>query len=97
MPGVMIGLGPCYLHGGLFEFDPDTVVTVLVDPQTGRPPDVGESGEPCTVDPAAEARAVQRPICDPCVETKVNPALRDAGRPGWKLARDREGGWPDAR
>jgi hypothetical protein len=29
--GAAIGLGPCWAHGGLFEFDPLTVCTIYVE------------------------------------------------------------------
>lgn len=67
---VVIATGPCYIHGGLFSFDPVRVQTVWIDPVTGRPPDVDEDGaklpddDPVVV--AGMGRAVQRFLCPDC-------------------------------
>jgi hypothetical protein len=91
----MVALGRCYIHGGLFEFDPLTVVSVLIDPVTSRPPDVGADGQPCEPDPAAVERSVKRPICDPCI-TRVNQRKGAEGKDVVQLAADRRefGEWP---
>jgi hypothetical protein len=34
----VVALGPCFVHGGIFAFDPDRVPTVLVDPETSMLP-----------------------------------------------------------
>jgi hypothetical protein len=99
MTGYMIGMMPCLIHGELFACDPETVITVRIDPQTRRPPDVGEDGQPCEPDPAAEQRTVQVAVCDECIETKINPDRVARDLPPWPLARDMAGrgghfGWP---
>lgn len=79
----MIALAPCYIHGGIFEFNPDTVVTVLIDPLTNSAIDVDPHP-----DGKGSERAVQCVICDPCME-KVNEKRRERGMPEVELARDR--------
>jgi hypothetical protein len=86
--GKLVGMDVCYLHGQMFRFDPHTVVTVLVDPQTGWPPDVDENNQPCTPDSEAIKRAVKRPVCDACVE-RVNRTLASHGHPRIELAADK--------
>jgi hypothetical protein len=83
MPPVMIAYAPCFLHGGIFGFDPDRVQTIMIDPVTGTPPDVSPvTGE--TLDPDTAlvkerlARAVQRVLCPGCC-TKLNAAARQLG------------------
>lgn len=70
----MIGTAPCFICGQPFTFDVETVVSVWIDPQTNRPPDVNVFNERITPDPAAVERAVQRPICPEDVQT-----LRERG------------------
>lgn len=62
-------IGPCWVCRSLFVFDPETVSSVLVDPVTDQPPDLG--GDP--------DRAVARPLCPPCV-TEANLERAKAGR-----------------
>jgi hypothetical protein len=67
----LTAFGPCFIHGGIFHFDPETVISVWIDPVTNRPPDVNEDGS--NVDPLSvgyaesSARAIQQPICPACV------------------------------
>ena len=62
---VEVGTARCFIHGGYFEFNPYKVAAVLVDPVTGKPPDVDP--DPATPNFAErEARSVQRFICVPC-------------------------------
>jgi hypothetical protein len=68
----MTAIGPCYRCGRPFEFDPKTVPSVPVDPQTGLPPDLGGDA----------GRAVNRPVCPGCCRA-VNPARRRAGLALW--------------
>lgn len=56
--GTLLGLGTCYVCAEVFAFNPDTVPSVPIDPDTGLPPDVGRT-EP--------ANAIRRPICDVCL------------------------------
>lgn len=69
MSGKMIALAPCWVHKGLFEFDPDTVPSVLIDPVTQLPPDLG--GDP--------ERARREPVCPVCV-AQLNPLRAAAGK-----------------
>lgn len=62
MSGRMKIISPCYIHHGYFMADPDNVVSVLVDPQTGKPPDVDPHPDGLGMD-----RAIQAVICDDCV------------------------------
>ena len=96
--GFMIATGRCHLHGDLFEFDPDTVITVWIDPATGRPPDVDENGDKIDPGPDFKDYCVQVAYCDHCIETKINPEAASRGLPPWPLARDRaaHGTWGQA-
>lgn len=67
----LIGIAPCYVHGGNFSFDPDTVMSVPIDPVTGLTPDLG--GDP--------SRCVQRVICPECITEIVNPERIKRGNP----------------
>lgn len=62
----VIALGQCCVHGGLFEFDPDRVPSVLVDPETGLPPDVNEAGQYREPTAEALARSRREPYCPAC-------------------------------
>ena len=68
--GRTIAYGPCYGCGLLFAFDPDRVTSILVDPHTGRPPNVDKHARRITPDPAALARAQRLPLCPGCVELR---------------------------
>jgi hypothetical protein len=60
-----VGMAACFIHGGTFQFNPYKVAAVLVDPVTGKPPDVDP--DPATPDfDVRVARSVQRFICVPC-------------------------------
>jgi hypothetical protein len=82
---LVLGIGTCYLHNGPITFDPESITTVWIDPQTNLPPDVDANAKPITPDPEAMDRLVQRPICDPCV-AKVNRRLAAEGRPTWETS-----------
>jgi hypothetical protein len=80
MTGIMVATAPCYVHGGFFEFHPDFVVSVLVDPETGMPPDLVKdpgSGILTRISPSPEAvdRSIARPVCADCCK-RIN---RDKG------------------
>lgn len=68
--GVMLALGTCFTCKEMFQFDPETVPSVLIDPDTGVPPDIGNT------DPQ---NAVAQPICPPCV-TDISAKRRAAGK-----------------
>ena len=63
---------------------PGCVVSLLVDPATGLPPDVARSGNGFVhvdADPAAMARAVREPLCEACAArggTTEPPEVRHA-------------------
>jgi len=52
----MIALGPCWACRRVFEYHPDLVQSVLIDPVTGLAPDMG--GDP--------QRARREPLCPDC-------------------------------
>jgi hypothetical protein len=79
--GREIALGPCWAHGGLFEFDAGTVCTIWVT----------RGAEPVAV-PEDTPGARQVLVCDPCME-QVNKIRAAAGLPPHRLAREMEGGW----
>lgn len=71
MTGTFLAIGPCFVCGEPFSFDPDTVDSVPIDPVTQLPPDLGGRQE----------RAVKRPICTRCmklVEERRAQLRRDA-------------------
>jgi hypothetical protein len=72
MSGVFRAFGPCYACGNNFDYNPDTVPSVFVDPQTRKPPDVDP-------EPGGFERAYREPICPRCV-AKVNPLRAKAGK-----------------
>jgi hypothetical protein len=76
---VVVALGPCCTCGQFFEFDPDKVPSVSVDPVTNRPPDVDAAGLPCTAAPEALARVRQQPYCPSCARL-MNGMLREQGK-----------------
>lgn len=71
--GHMLALGPCFTCKQLFEFDPETVPSVPIDPTTGVPPDIGGT------DPA---NAVNQPVCPPCVQD-ITVKRKAAGKTTW--------------
>lgn len=75
----VLAFGPCVVCDRPFSFDPDRVGSVLVDPETGRPPDVNAAGK--RVQPSAEAvaRSVRQPYCPRCARA-LNDASQAAGR-----------------
>jgi hypothetical protein len=54
--GIPVAIAPCWMCKVPFSFHPDLVTSVLIDPVTGRPPDLG--GDP--------DRAVREPLCPSC-------------------------------
>jgi hypothetical protein len=94
-PPVMIAYGPCYIHGGIFGFDPDRVVTVLIDPHTNRPPDVTAAGQLVPADdpglPERMARSSKRLLCPDCCK-ELNAACRARGLPARFDETDTSGG-----
>jgi hypothetical protein len=77
----LIGYGPCWSCGRLFTFDPDLVPSLPIDPETNRPVDVDEHGEPGRAWTAEEyARTVKQPICEACIG-KSNDLRAAKGQP----------------
>ncbi len=67
-------LGACFGCANVFDFNPDTVPSILIDPETTLPPDLTNDVE------AATARAQRQPLCPSCV-AKVNAKREAAGLP----------------
>jgi hypothetical protein len=61
-------IAPCFAHKGPFEFDPEKVTSVPIDPVTGLPPDLGGDA----------TRAVAQPICPDCCKA-INVKRRANG------------------
>lgn len=80
--GVMVAIGPCWLCGNIFEYDPETVHSILIDPQTQRAVDVGADGQQFQPGAEALARSVRQPFCPACV-SKVNQLRAAQGLPQW--------------
>lgn len=74
----MIAFGPCCVCGNPFPFDPDRVPSILMDPETNRPPDVNENGQHIQPSPEAVERSVKRPYCPVCAKA-LNTELRSRG------------------
>jgi len=60
MSGYVYLHGPCFACGRVFSYNPNHVPSIQVDPQTGRPPDVGP-------EPGGYQRARREPLCEACV------------------------------
>jgi len=76
-----IALERCFVHGGLFECDPATVVTLYVKP--------AEPGDEANLAPAerGEPGARQVSVCDPCM-ANVNKLRAAMGQPPHETARE---------
>lgn len=59
----LLATGACYVHDGVFSFNPDTVPSVLVDPATGLPGD-----HPNATPNLRREELVARPVCPDCVD-----------------------------
>jgi hypothetical protein len=79
-PAVTVALGPCFVHGGIFAFDPDRVPTVLIDPVTERPVDVDEHGNRFEPSAGALARVRKAPYCPVCARA-LNVMREEQGLP----------------
>ena len=74
-PAVLTAMAPCFIHAGIFSFDPDRVTSVLIDPVTNAPPDVNP--DPATPEVTVRvARSVRRPICPACCQLLNDEAAR---------------------
>lgn len=50
------------------ELERHTAASLLIDPETGLPPDISPDGHRVVPSPEATARARRRPLCRPCAE-----------------------------
>lgn len=80
-----LAMDSCFLCGNTFTFHPDRVNVIRVDPETGRPPDVGPDAEPIQPTAEATARATTKCICPTCVKSKINPVRLAAGLTAWRV------------
>lgn len=80
MTAEMFVMGPCFVGGETFAFDPDTVPSILVDPQTGRPADVDAEGNQIELTEEVRARSVREPYCPACAK-RLNADPRRRGMP----------------
>lgn len=69
---------PCYTCQTVFAFDPETVPSMAVDPQTNKAL-IATLG----ADPIVTRRARFEPICPTCV-SRLQPLLKAAGLPVWR-------------
>lgn len=74
----VIALAPCFTCGNGFDFNPETVPTIMIDPVTNKPPDA--NGLP---DPEAVKRAKPEPICPACAR-KIRATRIANGLPTWR-------------
>lgn len=86
-PGFGFALGRCHLCKELFEFNPHTVVSLSIDPQTNRPPDVDQDGKQIVPDPEALARMRRAEVCNQCT-AELNEARARRGMPPISLAKE---------
>ncbi|WP_219471531.1 hypothetical protein [Nonomuraea rhizosphaerae] len=60
--------GRCISCKRTFRYDPRTVETVLIDPQSGLPPGLTVLGTLRPATPEAVARSAEQPVCPDCLE-----------------------------
>ncbi|MEV0165100.1 hypothetical protein [Nonomuraea fuscirosea] len=60
--------GRCLMCKRTFGYDPATVETVLIDPETGLPPGFTVLGTFRPAGPDSVARSADQPICPECLE-----------------------------
>ncbi|WP_188195389.1 hypothetical protein [Nonomuraea sp. SYSU D8015] len=60
--------GRCFSCKREFTFDPAEAPTVLVDPETGRPPGLTGLGTLRPATPEAVARSSDQPVCPDCLD-----------------------------
>jgi hypothetical protein len=77
---VLIAISPCFACRAPFPYDPDRVPSVLVDPETGLPPDLNPDGTSRGPDADALRRSVRQPLCPPCCR-RANGERRRRGLP----------------
>lgn len=59
--------GTCVSCKQKFEFDPQNVQTILIDPEIGLPPGMTVLGTLRQATPEAVARSTDEPICPRCI------------------------------
>ncbi len=59
--------GTCVACKRSFEYDPRSVPTILIDPETGMPPGMTVVGSLRPATPEAVARSTDEPVCPQCV------------------------------
>ncbi|MBO0729903.1 MAG: hypothetical protein J2P57_11640 [Acidimicrobiaceae bacterium] len=72
-----LAIGPCWSCRRPFEFNPELVPSVPIDPETGQPPDVDPR-------PGGYERAVRQPLCRECVDL-INRQRRQRGGPEMEI------------
>ncbi|MEU6935088.1 hypothetical protein AB0A05_39170, partial [Streptomyces sp. NPDC046374] len=58
----------CGAQTMLHELERHTAPSMLIDPETGLPPDVAPDGHAVTPSPEAVARSQRRPLCQSCLD-----------------------------
>jgi hypothetical protein len=91
MTGREIGLGSCFVHRRVFEFDPRTVCTIWLAP-AGTDPG-GGTGRVQIVEPYTPG-ARQVPVCDPCM-VKVNARREAMSLPPFQLSTEVPQPWEE--
>ncbi|MBT2231624.1 hypothetical protein [Nonomuraea sp. NEAU-A123] len=73
-------IGRCYACKRTFRFTPASVMTAMIDPETGLLPGMTVLGTVREPTPEAVARSVEEPFCPDCVKKAVDfadpPALQ---------------------
>jgi|SRR5215475_1950320 len=72
-PGFSVVVANCWACGRTFTFNPFTVPSIPIDPETKYPPDMNPR-------PGGMERAVRQPVCETCVEL-ANERRRSMGLP----------------
>ncbi|TDD90421.1 hypothetical protein E1293_03295 [Actinomadura darangshiensis] len=75
--------GTCAACRRTFEFDPQSVSTVLIDPDTGLPPGMTVLATLRQATPEAVARSTDEPICPQCVTRAQQFQAESASTPTW--------------
>lgn len=79
--------GTCVVCKQTFEFDPRSVPTILIDPETGLPPGMTVLGSLRPAMPEAVARSADEPICPQCTSRARQFQAASESTPVW-------GTWP---
>jgi hypothetical protein len=80
--GFMVAMATCYGCKRVFEFDPDTVTTILIDPATGLPPDVDADGNRRPAPTCPDEACRRDVVCPDCVKrANEDPRRAELGLP----------------